>query len=63
MLLRDEEKRYSAAFSKLIAARQNAHSVLKCAFDQRDELNQKIRAKISAERQVFFEVTAHGERG
>ena len=29
-LLRDEEKRYSAAFDKLIAERQNAHSALKC---------------------------------
>ena len=30
VLLRDEEKRYSTAFGKLIAERQNAHSVLKC---------------------------------
>ena len=62
-LLRDKEKRYSAAFGKLIAESQNAHSVQKCYCDQRYQVNQKIQAKIAAERQeCFLEVTAQGER-
>ena len=43
----------------LITERQNGHSVLKCYFDQRDELNQKIQAEMLAER---HELTAHGDR-
>ena len=36
---------------KLITERQNAVSALNGYFDQRDELNQKIQAKMAAERQ------------
>ena len=31
-------------------------------FDRRDELNQKIKAKIAAVQQVFFEAIAQGNR-
>ena len=54
LLLRDERKRYSAAFGTLIAARQNAVSAASGYFDQRDVLNHKIQAKIAAERQECF---------
>ena len=59
-LLRDEEKRHSAAFGKLITERQIPHSVLKCYFDLRGELNPKIHCSIAA--RVFFEGTAKGEQ-
>ena len=60
-LLRDEEKRCSAAFGRLITERQNAHSVLKCNFGQRDKLNPKIQAKIAAKRQECFWSDCAGE--
>ena len=36
ILLRDERKRYSAAFGKLIAERQNAMSALQIAAESED---------------------------
>ena len=44
----------TAAFGKLITARQDAHSVQNGYFDQRDELNPKSQAKTAADRQECF---------
>ena len=61
--LRDERTPNSAPFSKLFTGRRNAVSALNGYCGQRDELNQKIQAKIAAERQeCFFEVPAQGEQ-
>lgn len=49
-LLKEKKKGYSAAFGQLISECQNVTGDMKGLFDQRDELNQEIQAKI-AERQ------------
>ena len=43
-----------AAFGKSMTERQDAVSALNGCFDQRDELSQKIQAKMAAERQDCF---------
>ena len=60
---RDEKKRYSAAFGKLIAERQNTVSALNSLFDQRDELQRFKRRLLHCGTSVFWSDSARTAEG